>query len=201
MSITTPTDYTGVYKITVQKASELQEYIDSYETHYLARLFGVELYEFFNADLNDGVPQTARFTAVFDSFLRQDEGEGAIFYIGSPFNPIVFPSVQGGGIPTVGQSTIRESKGIKDMLKGFVYFEFNKNQGKISTPAGIQNPQQDASKATPGLERAMRLTDAYNRAIESYQSIQWFMLYGPDKADYPEYDGIPLAKSLFGGVA
>lgn len=194
MSILTPTYFeSGIYTISQDRFTEadLQKFIDTWEPYYLVRMFGVDLYELFKADLNAGVPQTARFTKVFNPFAVQSES--SFFYNTYPLDYGYLPQI-------VGQNCIHESFGIKDMLAGFIFFEFMRDLAMKATPVGHRKPSQEVSDS-PGVGRSMiRIEDTYNRAIGSFQAIQWFMKYGDESGNYPEYKGINICKIFLGGA-
>jgi len=204
MPFTTPSEYTGIYKIATDQFSEaiLTDFITQNETEILLELFGVDLYNLFIDDLNpSNVPQTARFLSVYNAFAVQDVNNGFVFYAGSPFDPYVLPSVTGGCVPKSGknENKIYQSYGIKDMLRGFVYYQYNTKSDMQATPVGMRT--SDAMAATMGSNplRNNRLTDAYNRAVKSYQSIQYYMSKSEFKDNYPEYNGIEKQPIVFGG--
>lgn len=203
MSLITPEEFTGIYKVAQDQYSavELTAYIAQMQPKILVHLFGVELYGLFYAATTSGTvaPAAGRFLTVYNEGQWQDStGSGYVFYTGSPYNPCVQPSVEGGFLPGQ-QPPIHISHGIKDMLKGFVYYEYNRNNDVQATPQGNRTPDSMAANASSGPLRNSRLQDAYNRAMESYQAIQWYMQYGENSADYPEYAGICKSKMFFGG--
>jgi len=89
---------------------DLGKYIDSVESEYLPKLFGKELYDLFVADWDSvtGVPTSARFTVVYDSFIEQNE------------------------------SVLIQSEGIKEMLKDIVYYLFVRDLPTRVTTVGIE---------------------------------------------------------------
>lgn len=195
-SIIEASDFSGIYAISQQNMTtvELDAYISHTEADYLIPLFGAELYALFIADLNPGgTPSTQRFADVFNAFV-EDAGNGSLstFYVGSPFAPY-FPF----GEPDKKRPSYYQSYGIPDMLLGFLFFGFMRNQTVKATPAGLRSPDQDVSKNAGFSDR---LTQAQNRAIQSYQAIQWYMSQGPNKADYPEYKGVAKRYSFMGGA-
>lgn len=62
------------YQLPEQKYSTYQNYLDKYEKYFLVQLLGAELYSLFIADLVSGVPQTARFLDIYNSFELDDGG-------------------------------------------------------------------------------------------------------------------------------
>lgn len=75
-----------------------------------------------------------------------------------------------------------KSKGIKTMLKGFVYFEYLRK--KMSN--GNVRPKGENSENLPG--QSTDVTVTVNEALDSYRSIQIRAFY--DKTTYPDFDGV-----------
>jgi hypothetical protein len=98
---------------------ELEPYIDLLEVNVLQELFGSELYALFMADLVGGVPQDARFVAVFDAFYDDSDNIAS------------------------------RSEGIKKMLMRFIYFDFTRNQPYQNTPVGtVKNQSENSTNAS-----------------------------------------------------
>ena len=96
----TSSEFNNKFELSVGMYSDdkIQAYIDRYEESYLVQLLGVELYNLFIADLDvSNVPQASRFVKIFNPFNEQ----------------VAF--------------SLMMSKGIKDMLMGFIYFEYLKD--------------------------------------------------------------------------
>ena len=74
MIILTINSFIHFYKIATKNTTEglLQAYIDSNEELGIKQLLGVELGDLFIADLIAGVPQDARFVAIFNPFIDDD---------------------------------------------------------------------------------------------------------------------------------
>lgn len=92
---------------TYQEAT-LQDYIDKWERNYLLELLGGELYDLFIADLVGGIPQTARFVAIYDEFYETIYGEQM------------------------------NSEGMIEMLKGLIYFEYVRDGFNTQMTTGIK---------------------------------------------------------------
>jgi hypothetical protein len=125
--------------------AKLTEYINRYEPQYLRQLFGVELYNEFVSDLNANVPKSPNFKLVFDP-LYVDEN---LYYM-------------------------IESRGILDMLKGFIYFEYAKDLMNQMTPYG--NVQQTAENSVVVNTLQTMMFARYNESISTYQSIRNYIL-------------------------
>lgn len=160
--LTTADFTTGKYKLAQDNYSNvnLAAYIAKYEPIYLRELFGVSLYNLFVADLSSNVPQTARFTAVFNAFAEDDDE--------SDTNNIIV------------------SEGIREMLKGFVFFEYNRDLPVKNTMTGNVAENNENSVNLNGWKAG--IMEKYNQAIDTYKAIQRKMEEDPDT--YPEYNGV-----------
>ena len=140
-------DFTGKYELHtgIYDASKLQAYIDKYEPYYLRELFGVTLYNEFMSDLilvnNQYVPQSPNFLLLFNE-LHADVN--------------VFRQIN--------------SDGIKEMLIGFIYFEYLKDSMNMMTPFGNTIARSELSKQTTTLTTLMY--NRYNTAIKSFMAIR-----------------------------
>ena len=166
MSILQITDFdNGRFKIPTNSFQEmdLEDYINKYELKYLPLLFGVELYELFEADLVAGVPQTPRFEDVFNAFLLQTDCDYC------------------------------NSEGMKEMMKGFVYFHYTRDTFTRNTTNGVK---QTFSENSVSLDTVSAdLTTRYNEGVNTFQCIQRKMC--DESETYPEYKGLNLENVLF----
>lgn len=66
-------DFTGDNDIAtdVYTDAELDAFIDLYEAKLLYQLLGIELYDLFIADLDNGVPQTAKYLTIYNAFVKE----------------------------------------------------------------------------------------------------------------------------------
>jgi hypothetical protein len=152
-------DFTGKYQVStgMYDQARLQDYINRYEPRYLKQLFGVSLYNDFQSDLLNNVPQSPNFLILFNP-LSEDMGYN--FYY---FNGIYE------GVNQI------DSEGIKEMLKGFIYFEYVKDLSNQITPIGLVKPDNENSTVANTLFSMMYTR--YNEAIRSYNSIRDFIRY------------------------
>lgn len=160
MAILTVDDFSnGKYYIPTnpQQETDLVEYIDRYEKTYLVRLFGVELYNLFITDLAGGVPTSPRFIFIFEPFIDQTD------------------------------NYLTESKGIKEMLKGLLYFEYLRDRVSTVTTDGIQLTKSENADIMNGINHS--LVSRYNEAIITFKVIQNYM-HTVNDADYPEFEGV-----------
>lgn len=87
--------------------AKIQAYIDKYERQYLVKLLGVDLFNEFVNDLVAGIPQSANFLAIYNSFEYDNVN-----------------------------CNIHISEGMLEMIKGFIYFEYLKDMTNTVTVAG-----------------------------------------------------------------
>lgn len=151
-------DFIGFYKISGNShtSAELLNYINDLEPTILRKLLGVELYDLFIADLDaNNQPQSQRFIDIFNPFSYD-------------YN-----------------STIIESKGIKEMLKGFIYYEYVRDSDYFNVISGnVKNSFGNSEKAR-GVEYG--LNERYNKALLTFCNIQEFI--NQNDSVYPEFNG------------
>lgn len=159
------TDFsTGKYKISQNNYTDIDSYISKYEERYLIDLMGVELFNLFKASVSSHVPAAGIYKTIFDP-IRQDDN-----------------------------SCIRISEGMKEMLLGFIYFEFMRDDKFKSTPGGTVAAQSEVSRETTFEENNIYIR--YNISIASYRTIQWYIEDNIDS--YPTYNGQP--KKIVGWI-
>jgi hypothetical protein len=136
---------------------KLQDYIDRYEARYLIDLLGATLYAEFIADLVAGVPQSPKFEVIFNAL-----------------------SVEG-------PNCVKHSEGIKDLLKGFIYFEYAKDLINQMTSIGNTVPTGENSEKATTLYTTFY--NRYNEAVRSYRVIQYYICSNPENYDYSAFKG------------
>ncbi len=176
MALTVITDYTGFYSIsqTDFNKTSLAAYITKYEQKYLIDLFGKTLYDLFIADLSGSTSQAARFVTLRNALTVNeyvacnDRYEYGYWWFNRSVKKIT-------------------SQGINDMLKGFVYFHFMRDQRLQSQATGINISKSETSRESEKGEFASALQLRFNEAITSYMAIQIYMMN--NSGTYPEFDG------------
>lgn len=158
MIILKTTDFEG--KFAVAKANStrdvLPEYIEQYEKATLIFLMGLDLATLFIADLNNGQPTAQRFQDLYNPFFKKD-----------------------------GQQ-VRESKGIKQLLKSVVYYEYITQTTIVaSTQAGVAGQQVDTANMAIADNTFRFAEQKYNEAMETWKNIVWFMR--KEQGTYPEF--------------
>jgi len=142
--IVTIGDFVNKYEVHtgIYDAGKLQAYIDKYEPQYLKELFGVTLYNDFISDLtNQNVPKSPNFL---------------FFY--NPFSVDVY------------LFRMLISEGLKEMLLGFIYFEYVKDLSNTMTPFGNTISRSELSRQTTTLNTMMYAR--YNDSIKTFTAIR-----------------------------
>lgn len=152
-------DFTGKTAIAENSYTDINSYIAKYEEPYLMDLLGVELFTLFKAAVTDQVVAAGIYKTLYDP-IREDD---------------------------TSCNTVRISEGMKEMLLGFIYFEFMKDMKFKSTDSGVTVGQSENSRETGFTESD--IYSRYNEALKSYWTIQWFIVIDNAKADYPTYNG------------
>lgn len=151
------TDFVGDFTIAKTAFTDINSYITKYEEKYLIDLLGVELFKLFKADITTpySAPNTLIYANLFNE-IREDDN-----------------------------SCIRVSEGMKVMLLGFIYFQYQRKNSFFATPSGTVQAQGEVSRNTAADENY--LYERYNNSIRSYRTIQWYIR--KNDTDYPEYNG------------
>ena len=133
-------DFTGKWAIPQTSFSDLDSFINDTEEAYLIDLLGVDLYNAFKLDLTGGVPVTARYLTIFNA-LNYDYA-----------------------------NKIYRSKGMKEMLKGFIFFDYMRNVRFKATTQGIVVNSSDTSQSVITGNLYQYLNEAINIAevIQTY---------------------------------
>lgn len=159
MSITQPSDYVQEHGIAQNSYTDLDSYISKYERYYLVRLLGAELYDAFVADLT-GDPQ------VPDSIIYE-----------TIFEPLHYDS----------SGLVVESAGIKEMLKGFIYYHYCTENNLLHTIGGMISNVSENSQAQLGSYGSTYVKHKYGKAINNFHNIQLYI--EDNKSYYPAYNG------------
>jgi len=152
----TTSDFTNKFEMStgMYANTKIQDYIDRYESIYLAELLGIDLYNLFIADVVAGVPTTDIYLQIFNEFMSEDDIRLII------------------------------SRGMKDMLLGFIYFEYQKDMVTQMTPNGVVKQENENSKP---ISAHTTIFGRYNESVKTYQAIQDYILL--NLSDYPAFRG------------
>lgn len=144
----TPSDFTGKFELHtgMYVQQKLIEYINRYEKRYLVELLGQKLYDEFINDIDPltNAPKSPNFQQIFFPFI-----EDVTLY-----------------------ETIN-SEGVIDMLKGFIYFEYSKDNFNQQTVYGNVQQSAENSKIVNTLQTL--LYNRYNEAITTFRAIRDFI--------------------------
>ena len=77
------------------------------------------------------------------------------------------------------------SKGIKDLLMAYTYFEWHRYNLNKSTSTGVVRGDSENSNSVSA--QGFGIYNKYNRGVESYRSIQQYI--SDNSADYPTFEG------------
>ena len=142
--------------------SNLQWYIDKYEREYLIDLLGVTLYDLFITDLSGGVPTTLIYQDIF--------------------NPIA---------TVIGDENL-VNRGMKEMLKGFVYFHYVRADMFKQTPTGAKSSKSDNSSSVT--LTSLNIQGRFNDSVDDYKVIREYIK--ENETDYPTFLGVDLDYTL-----
>ena len=139
--------------------TKIDSYIDKYEKQYLIKLLGVELYKLFIADLVAGVPQTTKYLDLYNPFEYDDA-----------------------------TCWITISEGMVDMVKGFIYFQYLKDQTNQVAVSGNIRPLGENSENVSTLNSM--IYTRYNESVKTFKAIQRFIC--DNNSNYLDYNGISI---------
>lgn len=141
---------------------DFEAYITRYERVYLIELLGVELYNLLIADLVAGVPSSSRFLAIYNPIAVEISGENVT------------------------------TRGIVEMLKGFIYFHWVRDNMTQQTTVGSKRTSSENATNISGTSALIQAR--FNDSVEDSRNVQLF-IYENDE-DYPEYNGKEIGYSL-----
>lgn len=139
---------------------KINAYIDKYERQYLVKLLGVDLFNLFVADLVNGIPQSPIYASLYNPFEYDYSVGGCIVF----------------------------SEGMVDMIKGFIYFEYLKDQTNQIAVSGNVRPVGENSNPVNNVNSM--IYNRYNESIRTFKAIKTFIC--DNLNDYLEYNGITL---------
>ena len=151
-------DFTGKFQISqgMYNSADIDDFIQRYELRYLVELLGVDLYNLYYADsVNepDHIPASQIYKDLYYAFNKQYD------------------------------FTLCISTGIKDMLIGFIWWEYNKALLSENTLSG--EVKKSSENSTPVVST---MYARYNESIKTYRSIQTFIMKNYNQ--YSNFRGI-----------
>ena len=149
----------GFYRIPSDQYSEsgLTEAIALHEEAYLSCLLGVELYQLFKDDLSGQVPQDPIYEDIFNPFITEIDDQ------------------------------VIQSEGMKNMVKGFIYWEVMKDRSYVTKESGNHTMDNENAQNLSSYNNAMVSEKRFNRGRRSAMAIQQFICEYPEV--YPTYNG------------
>lgn len=157
-----PSDFTGEFKVggNTLSSTDFQIYINKYEKKYLTDLLGVELYALFIDDLDgNSEPVDPIYQAIYEEIAEDDGAQSGCQY---------------------------RSLGMLEMLKGFIYYHWLRDQFTEKTITGAV--KNEYSNSQPVSMTWTNIEEKFNEALESYKTIQWYI--SENITDYPTYNGL-----------
>ena len=150
------TDFVGRYAVAQNSYTKLDLYIDKYEPKYLSELLGSVFYLSLKGYIETPPPTPDPLLDKILAPFREELGRKLLI-----------------------------SDGLKEMLLGFVWFEYMREFKFKKTMAGITTNQSENSRETSFPEN--QIYAVYNESIDTYRAIQHYI--GGNTIDYTIYNG------------
>lgn len=147
-------DFVGKYAIAQNSFSKLGQFITDYETNYLYDLLGKTLGDAFISSVVNNLPVGAEYLAIY--------------------NVIELDLI----------CRVERNEGMKNMLLGFIYFEFMRKDPIKSTIAG--QSVNSIENGVPVIDN-WGINSIYNSSVNDYQIIQYYI--NQNLTDYTDYKG------------
>lgn len=185
MSILSPSDFTGVHKISQDQytVKPLQEYIDREEKALLCKLLGDSLADqvisYFESNKDPDDPLLNR---IIDPFCKNIQGTSEVLYY--HFYHYYYWSY----FPNRCKSKTFLSRGIEEYLKGFIYYEFITQSPIKQTPAGSSESAYSSATKVPTKKNYRVAEMRRNEALGTYEAIQYIIC--ENISDYPDFNGV-----------
>lgn len=178
-------DFVGDYQIAqTTHGNNIDFYIEKYEEKYLQELMGVELLKLLKASVsspNTVPPADPLYLAIYAPFAEDEKDVCYDFYFMYDYCA-----------PLRGR--IRRSVGLKEMLLGFVYFEYMRKQKYTPTSSGTVVNANENSRETSFDYNG--LYQRYNDSVDTYHTIQWY-IFKNKPVSYPTFNGQRKQHSYF----
>jgi hypothetical protein len=136
---------------------KINEYIDKYERLYLINLLGGDLFTLFVADLVAGVPVSPEYLSIYNAFVYDENYCGVVI-----------------------------SDGMIEMIKGFIYFEYLKDQVNQVWVSGVVAPTGENSNNISTINQ--QIYTRYNDAVRIYRAIQRYIC--DNSQNYLDFNGV-----------
>lgn len=147
-------DFVGKFDLVKSINDKIESYIETYEESYLRELLGINLFNLYKADVVNHLPVTASYLTITNPLFIEQNGYSII------------------------------SNGIKDMLLGFIFFEYVRdNKIKQSMSGSVVNSVDNSNNDFT----QEFLFQRYNESIDIYKNIQLYIEL--NKSTYTTYNG------------
>lgn len=146
--------------------TQIEKYIERYEKRYLIDLLGVELYNLFITDFGiDNLPINPIYVKIYDELYEDiNQSDWCI----------------------CDNKKQIQSRGIKSMLQGFLFFEIMRDFANARTLTGLVRRK---SENADNIENSQfGLYAFYNESISDYKNIQYYIKTNSET--YPTFNGI-----------
>ena len=148
-------DFVGKFDLVKSINDKIESYITTYEESYLRELLGINLFNLYKADVVNHLPITASYLTITNPLFIEQNGYSII------------------------------SNGIKDMLLGFIFFEYVRgNKIKQSMSGSVVNSVDNSNNDFT----QEFLFQRYNESIDIYKNIQTYIEL--NKTIYSTYNGL-----------
>jgi hypothetical protein len=147
-------DFVGKFNLVKSINDTIESYISIYEENYLRELLGINLFNLYKADVVNYLPVTTSYLTITNPLFVEQNGYSII------------------------------SKGLKNMLLGFIFFEYVRDVKIKQSMSGAVVNKVDSSNNEFTQEY---LYQRYNESIDIYKNIQLYIEL--NKATYPSYNG------------
>ncbi len=154
---------------------QLQGYIERYEKKYINQLLGVDLANLFIADLVDQVPADPIYLAIYNPIEKDlTNDENSQIYYSSLCNC---------------NNRQIETKGMKSLIMGFIFFEYMRDQPFSRENTGVSRKIAENSENSSFYKWGI---DAfYNESVKDYKETQYYILLEQNENDiYQEFNGV-----------
>src|SRR3990172_269512 len=164
-------DFAGFHILarSIQNDGILQAYITRFEERFIKLILGATLGQLYIDDKSQPT-QDPIYAAIEDAFMLDDTNSSGWVWESNSWN------------------SIRESKGLKDVLISLIYSEFVFDTQTKHSQSGVTiNQSEVANNNSP--ENAARFAEQkWNEALTSISAIQWYCTsFAP--TDYVDYNG------------
>jgi hypothetical protein len=147
-------DFVGKFNLVKSINDTIESYISIYEENYLRELLGINLFNLYKADVVDYLPESIEFLTITNPLFVEQDGYSII------------------------------SQGLKNMLLGFIFFEYVRDVKIKQSMSGAVVNKVDSSSNDFTQEY---LYQRYNESIDIYKNIQMYIELNKDI--YPSYNG------------